>query len=82
MVSMLVYLLMVPFHFPPLRMAHRRNEMCTNLNEKSTVPVRLILQVLKAAGMIYTNRNGIEWTDLYMHKYGGAVGPEKISFWR
>ena len=47
--------------------------MCININGK---PACLILQVLKAADMIITTRNAIEWTVSYMQKYGSAVGQE------
>ena len=53
---------------------NKPTQMCTNLNGK---PACLFLQVMKTAGMIITNRNGFEWTVLYMHKYGGIVGSEQ-----
>ena len=56
---------------------NKPNEICINLNGK---PAYLILQVLKAAYMIITNRNGIEWTISYMQKYGSAVGQEQYPF--
>ena len=43
-------------------------------------PACLILQVLKAADMIITNRNGIEWPVSNMQKYGSAVGQEQYPF--
>ena len=30
--------------------------------------------------MIITNRNSIEWTVLYTHKYAGAVGQDQYPF--
>ena len=57
--------------------SNKPTEMCNNLKGK---PARLILQALKFAEMIITNKYGIEWTVLYMQKYGSKCGQEHYSF--
>jgi hypothetical protein len=57
--------------------SNKPTEMCNNLSGK---PARLILQVLKSADMIITNKNGIEWTVLYTKKYGSVCGQEHYPF--
>ena len=56
--------------------SNKPTEMCNNLRGK---PARLILQVLKFADMIITNKYGIEWTVLYTQRYG-VCGQEHYSF--
>ena len=57
--------------------SNKPTEMCNNLRGK---PARLILQVLKFADMIITNKYGIEWTVLYTQRYGSVCGQEHYSF--
>ena len=57
--------------------SNKPTEMCNNLRGK---PARLILQVLKFADMIITNKNGIEWTVLYTQRYGSVCGQEHYPF--
>ena len=57
--------------------SNKPTEMCNNLRGK---PARLILQVLKFADMIITNKYGIEWTVTYTQRYGSDCGQEHYSF--